>query len=93
LVRHFARVGLHVVSVALVDGWVYDMEVSRAPAAKPVVWPAVKVLADAVPDVSAQLADVYAQLATVRRELAAMRQSTSWRITAPLRAVRRRRSI
>jgi hypothetical protein len=76
LVRHFARVGLYVVSVALMDGWMYDMEVSRAPAVEPAVWPAVASLADFVPDVSA--------------ELAAMRQSTSWRITAPLRAVRRR---
>jgi SAM-dependent methyltransferase len=76
LVRHFARVGLHVVSVALMDGWMYDLEVSRTPAVEPAVWPAVASLADAVPDVSAQLA--------------AMRQSTSWRITAPLRAVRRR---
>ena len=84
LVRHFARVGLHVVSVTLMDGWMYDMEMSRAPAAEPVVWPAVKSLADAVPDVSARLA----AMPRASAELAGMRQSASWRITAPLKMLR-----
>jgi FkbM family methyltransferase len=43
-------------------------------------------------ETSGEVEALRAEVATLRAEITALRQSTSWRLTAPLRALRRRRS-
>ncbi len=72
LEAHLARAGLFVRSVELRDGWLFAVAASREPAPIAPVWPVVPLME---------------HFEALNRAHQATLASTSWRLTAPLRAL------
>lgn len=72
LEQQLAGVGLVANAVGLKDGWMFEVVASRTAGPDGAVWPEPTV----------------AQVEALIAEVAALRRSTSWRVTAPLRAIK-----